>query len=330
MTVDEIKNEVAACGRQLLKLGLVARTWGNISIRVDENTMAISPSGLSYDNMTGEDVPLLNIESGSFEGKRKPSSEMKIHIAAMKVFADVNFCIHTHQIFATAVGLEKTLALEMSNEDAQILGKIEIAEYASPGTDELAANVEKALKDGAKIVLMRSHGVLICAGDKEEAINMAVTLEKVCKQNVEKLTGDTKETDLKNDKLEASLRADLSEFKNLLIFSNPQLLKLSKTSGFNAQLDDMAQMLGRRLESCLLDTKAIKVMLDKTDATMVENFGCILKAKEADDATALKMLIEKAAICKAYTDAKAISLELDKDDCEAMRKFYLESYSKRK
>lgn len=330
MTVEEIKNEVALCGRQLLELGLVARTWGNISIRTDEKTIAISPSGLSYEKMTAEDVPLLDIYSKSFVGIRKPSSEMKIHIAAMKVFSEVNFCVHTHQNFATAVGLVGCDSLDMSEEERRILEKIEIADYAAPGTDELADNVEKALRNGAKIVLMLSHGVLICAKDKEDAMKKAETLEAVCKRNVEKVIGNTTEQDLSDDNFAKELYQTLAGFNNLSIFSTPQILKLSKTKGFKAQLDDMAQMIGKSLDTVPKTKKDIQAALETKDAIMVEGFACIVKADEKDDAEALKMLAVKAAICKAYTDEMGVSLELEEDDCEAMRKFYLESYSKRK
>ena len=124
MNDNELKQLIADTGRELLNKGLVARTWGNISVRKDENRFAISPSGLGYENMQADDVPIYDMESETWEGNRKPSSEKKVHAAAYKIYPDVNFVIHTHQDFATAIGLADVKELELTPDEKELLGRI--------------------------------------------------------------------------------------------------------------------------------------------------------------------------------------------------------------
>lgn len=77
---------VAAEGKKLQQTGLVARTWGNISCRIDENHFVITPSGLDYETMTARDLVLMDIRNGVCCGAHKPSSEKGVHLAAYQTF----------------------------------------------------------------------------------------------------------------------------------------------------------------------------------------------------------------------------------------------------
>ena len=186
MEDQELRKLVADTGRELLEKKLVARTWGNISARKDATHFAISPSGLGYEGMTPEDVPIYNLTDGTYEGPRKPSSEKKIHASAYQIFDDVNFVIHTHQDYATAVGLVGSDILEMTDEEKEILGEIRVAAYGLPGTKKLKYNVEEAMLKGSKVVLMLHHGAVIGGVDKDDAVHKAMVLETVCERAVRK------------------------------------------------------------------------------------------------------------------------------------------------
>ena len=240
MNDNELRQLVADTGRQLLENGLVARTWGNISARKDETKFAISPSGLGYENMQGSDVPIYDMESKTWEGSRKPSSEKKIHAAAYKLYPEVNFVIHTHQDYATAIGLANTSELEPTPEEKELLGEISIAGYGLPGTDKLADNVTTALKN-SQVVLMAHHGALILGKDVHDAMKKAEVLEELCKRSVIKKIGDD------------ALGDNMPPFK--------------------AQLDDMAQMVGPKFSQKAVekakeglseeDIKALNLLLKK-------------------------------------------------------------------
>lgn len=300
MNDADLKNLVSDTGRILLDKELVARTWGNISARKDEKSFFISPSGLGYENMTGEDVPLYNMATGESEGNRKPSSEMKIHVAAYKLYPDVNFVIHTHQDYATAVGLCKTPDLTVSEEEKEILGKINVAAYGLPGTDKLANNVEAALKD-SKVVLMAHHGVLILGKDRDDAMKKAELLEEVCKREVEKRIG-------KED----------------------SIIALSKGKGFKTQLDDMAQMIGSSIKVLPAGSAEAEKALNKQGAVLIEGLGLKVKSDDMGDREALKLLVKKAAIAKRYSEVMGIDGSLSMLDCMRMRAVYKYKYSKKK
>ena len=73
--LSRIRQQIIEGGLRLVKEGLVARTWGNISIRVDESHMLITPSGRSYEDLTLDDIVLVNYHTSKHEGAIKPSSE---------------------------------------------------------------------------------------------------------------------------------------------------------------------------------------------------------------------------------------------------------------
>ncbi|HMB20831.1 MAG TPA: class II aldolase/adducin family protein, partial [Spirochaetota bacterium] len=79
MNEIEAKQVVCDAGRRLLKEGLVARTWGNISARVDGNTFVITPSGRTYEELTTDDIVTVTIEDLAYDSHIKPSSEKGLH-----------------------------------------------------------------------------------------------------------------------------------------------------------------------------------------------------------------------------------------------------------
>lgn len=326
---DNSRALVADTGRELLSMGLVARTWGNISTRVDDSHFAISPSGLGYETMTEDDVPVYDFENDSFEGKRKPSSEKKIHAAAYKLYPDVNFVIHTHQDYATAAGLAGTDNLEMTDEEKALLGNIEVAGYGLPGTGKLKKNVEAAFKNGSRIVLMVHHGAVILGKDKDDAIKKAEVLENVCKRAVDaaiKASGKrTKEyiPEKIDDKL-------LTACKNMTVVTDENLYYISRTPGISAELDDIAQMLGQHLRCVANDNSQILKALRYHDAVLVRNVGCVILTEDSDDAEAIRLLVKKAALAKRYTMAMNVKNELNAFDCKLMNVVFKKKYAKKK
>lgn len=326
MEDNTIKQLVADTGRILLDKGLVARTWGNISARKDETHFAISPSGLGYENMTADDVPIYDYRTEKWEGKRKPSSEKKIHAAAYKKFPDVNFVIHTHQDYATAVGLVGANVLKLTAEEKELLGNIEVAGYGLPGTGKLRDNVEAALKKNAKVILMIHHGAIVLGKDREDAIRKAEVLEEACKRAVfEKISDNSKIASPKQLSKEL-----VSACKDMVVISDPNLLLMGQIGGFKAQIDDMAQMLGPRLHAVENNDAKILNALNKYDAVLVKDVGCVILAEAKDDAEALKMIVSKAAMAKRYTLACGVDIKLSAFECKLMREVYKLKYSKKK
>jgi L-ribulose-5-phosphate 4-epimerase len=96
--IQKAKELVIEAGLKLVKSGLVARTWGNISARVSDTHFVITPKGRGYETLKPRDIVLLKISDCSYEGDIKPSSEKGIHAAVYRYRQDVNFVIHTQQL----------------------------------------------------------------------------------------------------------------------------------------------------------------------------------------------------------------------------------------
>lgn len=186
-SIDKARELVLKAGLELCEAGLVARTWGNISARVSDTQYVITPSGRAYDTLTKEDIVLVNIADGTYEGDVKPSGEKGVHAAVYELCPEMNFVIHTHQNYASALSV---LAREIPVEECNSLGSvIPCAEYGMYATELLVNNIKNQIRKhkDSKAVLMKYHGALCFGKDYDEAFAVAYDLEEVSKKEFEKL-----------------------------------------------------------------------------------------------------------------------------------------------
>lgn len=189
MTEKEIRKQIIEACKFLQEKNLIARTWGNVSARLNDKQFIITPSGLSYDLTKPEDLVIVNIEDCSYdESQRKPSSEKKVHASAYKEREDINFIVHTHQHYASAVcAEEKNIVL---SDDTFV----PCAKYGMPSTNKLQKNCEDIFKQytTSNIFLMAKHGVVTFGKSQSEALDNAVYLEKECEKLFKKRVKDFK------------------------------------------------------------------------------------------------------------------------------------------
>ncbi len=167
-TEVEARKLVIEAGLLLVEKKLVARTWGNISARISDNEFIITPSGKAYKDLKEEDLVKVKIDDLSYEGNIKPSSEKKIHASAYALRNEVNFIIHTHQDYATAISVEGV--------DYPFAP---CAKYGLPGTKKLQKNVSKVIKDNpySSSFLLERHGALILGLNFDDCFNKTNKLE---------------------------------------------------------------------------------------------------------------------------------------------------------
>lgn len=182
MDILEAKQEVVKAGLQLVESGLIARTWGNVSCRVDDEYFVITPSGRTYESLTPDDIVIVRIADCAYESDIKPSSEKGIHAQAYKLRPDCNFVIHTHQLNASAVSfLGYDIPVEDEDAKAVIGSIVPIAKYGLSGTGKLKKNVAAAIaRTDSKAVIMTHHGAVCLGKDYDEAFAVAGRLEQVC------------------------------------------------------------------------------------------------------------------------------------------------------
>lgn len=177
MDISTAKQHVIRAGKELIECGLIVRTWGNISCRVDQDTFVITPSGRDYDTLKPEDIVMCRVEDASYEGDIKPSSEKGIHALVYRTHTDENFVIHTHQPQAStisAAGLNSMPADGFSTLSSTVL----VGSYGLPGTKTLRNGVGNALKQTkGRAVIMSNHGALCFGRDYDEALLAAQQLE---------------------------------------------------------------------------------------------------------------------------------------------------------
>lgn len=186
MDVQKARESVIFAGKQLVETGLIARTWGNVSCRIDANRFAITPSGMAYETLRPEDIVIVNIEDLEYEGDIKPSSEKGIHASVYKHKPHINFVIHTHQINASVAGILGRDIEILDDEAKSLIGhKAILAGYGLPGTKKLRKNVTAALTgSGGRAVLMGNHGALCFGESREITFEVAKALEAECQQFV--------------------------------------------------------------------------------------------------------------------------------------------------
>jgi L-fuculose-phosphate aldolase len=169
-----------------LKEGLVARTWGNVSVKVNEHQMVITPSGRKYDELTPEDMVLVDFYTLKYEGSIKPSSELKLHCEIYKTRPQINAVIHTHQMNASIVAAAQRDVIVLKEEHQKILGApiIKAAPYALPNTKKITVETAKAI-ERSNAALMANHGVVCIGTNLEDAFIVARTLELACETFIE-------------------------------------------------------------------------------------------------------------------------------------------------
>jgi L-fuculose-phosphate aldolase len=166
-------------GNAMVAQGMTVGTWGNISVRDPEDGLIyIKPSGMPYDEITADDVVVMNSDMEIVAGTRKPSIEFRFHISIMNARKDVNAVIHTHPIYSSAFSVTGQEIPGISEDFVQIVGdKVINCDYSLPGTPELAQNVVKALADRGA-VLIPNHGTICVGADIPSAMKVCHVVEK--------------------------------------------------------------------------------------------------------------------------------------------------------
>jgi L-fuculose-phosphate aldolase len=171
---------VAAC-RELTRRGLTYGTSGNVSVRCDQQRFFVSPSGMEYEILQAEDVPLMDLD-GRWFGHRRPSSEWRFHRDIFRSRSDVGAIVHTHSPQATALACTGRRIPAFHYMVAVAGGPdIRCAPYHTFGTQELSAAVLAALQ-GRRACLLANHGVIATGRDLASAISLAGEVENLARQ----------------------------------------------------------------------------------------------------------------------------------------------------
>jgi L-fuculose-phosphate aldolase len=179
MLLEAQRHQVVDAARELLALGLVIGTAGNVSMRL-EDVVLITPSGIDYRSLTAAQVCVVDVDGHVREAALPPSTELPLHLAAYRTerpAADqVAAVVHTHSTYATAAGLVVDTLPAVHYLIAMLGGPVPVVPYSTPGSDALAEAIAAALPDRSAL-LLRNHGVVTVGPTLRVALEKASLVE---------------------------------------------------------------------------------------------------------------------------------------------------------
>jgi L-fuculose-phosphate aldolase len=181
--VAATRAEVVRVAQALRERGLAIGTSGNVGARLAGGRIAITPSTMDYDEMTPDDIVIVEADgTPSAAGQRSPSSELRIHLEIFAARPDIRGIVHSHSPFATSWSATRRAIPAVHYVLAMLVAPgrdtLRVAEYATFGTAELARNAVAALAtDNA--VLLANHGAVAVAGSLASALGRAERVEEL-------------------------------------------------------------------------------------------------------------------------------------------------------
>jgi L-fuculose-phosphate aldolase len=167
--------------RRLHARDLIGAAEGNVSVRLGRGTFLVTASGVNKGYLATDDLVVVDAACRTLRGRGRPSTELRMHLAAYAARPDVNAAIHAHPITAVALTVAGAAApQDLVPEAAVMLGPIGVAGFATPGTEEVPASVAQLLPDH-DVILLERHGALTLGGTLVEAFDRMETLERVAR-----------------------------------------------------------------------------------------------------------------------------------------------------
>ncbi len=180
-SLDRIKEEMCLVGKLLYDRGYVVSNDGNISVRVAENEVLITPSGVSKGRMTTDMMVRTDLEGNVLEGNRYPSSESKMHLRVFCARPDVMGVVHAHPPISTTFAVARRPLTERYLAEMVIgLGEVPVTEFAMPSTDEVPDSIVPFIADHSAL-LLANHGALAWGPSLWAAFDRLEVVEQTAK-----------------------------------------------------------------------------------------------------------------------------------------------------
>lgn len=178
---EKEKKEILETALEIKRCGLISLSGGNVSMRVGNGLYLVTPSGMIYEDMTPQDVVLIDGKCRVVEGNRKPSSDSPALVYMFEHMPEINALIHTHQPYATAAGFltdqipEFLVTLIDANGAA-----VNVAPF-TPSSDIGMGIIAVEYAGESRAVILKHHGIMAYGADMKEALYSAVYLEEAAK-----------------------------------------------------------------------------------------------------------------------------------------------------
>ena len=179
--IEELKQSICDIGKRIYAKGFAAANEGNISIRIDENTVLCTPTRHCKGFMTPEDICTVDMTGQQLAGKLKRTSEALLHIEIYKNRPEIKSVVHCHPPHATAFGVAREpIPNAVLPEPDIFLGEIPIAAYETPGNQNFAETIAPFI-DKTNIIVLANHGTVSYDVEIEQAYWLTEILDAYCR-----------------------------------------------------------------------------------------------------------------------------------------------------
>lgn len=177
----KLRKEIVRYGQKLQQARFIAGADGNLSGRLDNDTILITPSGKSKGYLEPQELLIIDLEGNLIKGDSKPSSEYRMHTVIYQHCPDIGAVIHAHPQITTAYTMaDKKFSTKSLPEGIISLSNLIWLDYATPSTEDLPALFEPYLPQ-ADIFILKQHGVTCAGSDPEQAFQKMETVEHVAR-----------------------------------------------------------------------------------------------------------------------------------------------------
>ena len=186
MNIGELKEQVCDICHKMWQLGWVASNDGNVSVKLEDGTFLVTPTGISKSYITPEKLLIITNECSIIEGASgyRPSSEIKMHLRCSQDRDDVGAVVHAHPPAATAFAVAHLpMDRYTTIESVVTMGSVPLAPYATPSTSEVPESIAPYLQEH-DVLLLENHGALAIACDLLTAYYRMETLELWAKTSI--------------------------------------------------------------------------------------------------------------------------------------------------
>jgi L-fuculose-phosphate aldolase len=178
LTAQETKEMLLWAAKEMLRTGLVEGTAGNLGARLPDGNAVLTPSSLDYAEMTLDDLVVTDLDGNVLDGERGPTTEKALHLAALRLHDDVHATMHCHAKFASMFAVTRQpIPAVVEEVVVYVGGDVEVADYRTTGTEELAEEVAKRVGERAA-VLMANHGLFAVGKDPKDVLHIAHLVER--------------------------------------------------------------------------------------------------------------------------------------------------------
>jgi L-fuculose-phosphate aldolase len=180
-TEQRLRKDLVEVCRRLHARDLVGAGEGNVSCRLGASRLLVTPSGANKGYLAPADLVVVDLDGAKLRGRGRPSTELRMHLAAYAARPDAGAVVHAHPLTAVALTVAGVPPPnDLVPEASVVLGEVVVAPFATPGTDEVPRALAPFLA-AHDVLLLERHGALALGSDLFQAFDRLETLERVAR-----------------------------------------------------------------------------------------------------------------------------------------------------